>query len=248
MIYLYSATGNTRRAARCIAETLSPADARIAEMGTGHTPFTTDDEAAGFMFPIYSWGLPVAVAEFIRALPEDYLKSRYVWGVCTCGDEAGTAMRRFRRLTDAELCASVQMPNTYVLLPGFTVDAPEVAKAKLEAAPARLGAVAAQIMERAREVYDVHEGSLPWLRSAVYPIYKRWGARLAHWAASDACIGCGQCAKICPTDNITMKDGRPVWGTRCSSCCACFHTCPARAIDAGRLTRGKTQLELNFLR
>ena len=41
-----------------------------------------------------------------------------------------------------------------------------------------------------------------------------YGARLfgRHILVSDSCNGCAWCAKGCPTANITMKDGRPVFG------------------------------------
>lgn len=44
------------------------------------------------------------------------------------------------------------------------------------------------------------------------------------------CTGCGICARICPTGNITMVDGRPVWQHHCETCYACFQWCPRDAI------------------
>jgi ferredoxin/flavodoxin len=45
-----------------------------------------------------------------------------------------------------------------------------------------------------------------------------------------ACTGCGVCAKVCPVDNIELKDGRPIFLHRCEMCTACDEWCPHNAI------------------
>lgn len=51
------------------------------------------------------------------------------------------------------------------------------------------------------------------------------------FSVSDACTGCGTCARVCPAGNLTLVDGRPMWGRRCELCCACLHFCPTEAIQ-----------------
>ena len=42
----------------------------------------------------------------------------------------------------------------------------------------------------------------------------------------DKCTGCGACAKICPSQAITMKDGRPVLDRKaCTLCGKCENFC-----------------------
>ena len=49
-----------------------------------------------------------------------------------------------------------------------------------------------------------------------------------------ACVGCGQCVKNCPLNNITLKDRKPVWGKQCTHCMACICYCPTEAIEYGK--------------
>lgn len=264
MIYYYSATGNTRYAARFLGKVLNTETVNIIgqQKDDGRSELENSQQAAGkcyeapkgedigLLFPIYCWGVPTVVSRFAERLFRHIGKERYVWMVCTCGDEAGTAMKSISRNLEsirgrgADALFSLIMPNTYVMLPGFDIDSREVEEAKLKAAPARLRDIALQIKERKEGVYDVTQGSLPSLRSAIFPIFEKWGVNTRWWKVSEACIGCGKCAARCPAANITMKEGRPQWGNDCYSCCACYHCCPVKAISYSRFTDNKGQYRI----
>ena len=53
----------------------------------------------------------------------------------------------------------------------------------------------------------------------------------------DACVSCGQCAKICPVGNIKMVNGRPAFGEKCITCLGCVHWCPKHAIQMGSVNK-----------
>lgn len=248
MIFYYSATGNTGFAARYLGRLLKETTVDILKPEAQR--FVPEkDETLGIMFPIYCWGIPPVVTQFLEDFPfQKFVGSgRYLWGVCTCGDETGTAMRRLNCIFEkragkkADALWSVIMPNTYVMLPGFDVDSPKVERSKLESAPHRLDDIAGSIMERASGIYDVTEGSLPRLRSAVFPVFKKWGVHTGWWHVSNSCIGCGKCAAKCPAKNIRMVNSRPEWGKKCFSCCACYHICPTHAVSYANFTRHKSQ-------
>lgn len=50
------------------------------------------------------------------------------------------------------------------------------------------------------------------------------------YSSTDACTGCGVCARKCPKKNIVMQDQRPRFGNDCIFCMRCINRCPSNAI------------------
>ena len=74
------------------------------------------------------------------------------------------------------------------------------------------------------------EVSLIYLLSARFALAKVF-------FASNRCNGCGECARNCPVQAISMEGAvrpRPYWTFRCESCMRCMGYCPQRAIEASQ--------------
>lgn len=55
-----------------------------------------------------------------------------------------------------------------------------------------------------------------------------------HFHASNTCIDCGICARLCPANAIQMHNGRPLWiKSQCFACLGCLRGCPTEAITYG---------------
>ncbi len=247
MIYYFSGTGNSSFVADELKQALHESTWFMHE----HSPKEFVGETLGFVFPVYSWGVPPNVIDYIDDLPESFWErirreQRYVWIVFTCGDEVAMAPEMIKKVLEkrgVEPTAmwSVIMPNNYVLLPGFDVDPKEVEMKKLKEAPARINEIAKGILQQ-RKTIDVTRGSWPRLKTTtVYPLFKKWGISPKKWKSTDACVGCGICVRACPNGNMEMTDGRPHWGDNCCSCLACYHSCPRHAVAYGNATRKKGQ-------
>ncbi len=245
MIFWHSGTGNSASVAARLASLLSERTCRI-DKDVSSCFDLQDGERVIWVFPIYSWGIPPTVLSFIRSVTLAGEGLRHFM-VCTCGDDVGLSHSQWRKEIRRRGWLpvgtwSVQMPNNYVLLPGFDVDAVSVAERKLEQSEERLQTVARGIRHAAR-VDDVVRGSFPWLKSHVlYPLFVRFLMSPRPFAHTDECVHCGKCAAVCPRRNVRIgQDCCPSWGSDCAMCLACYHVCPKHAVRYGQRTVRKHQ-------
>lgn len=244
MILCFSGTGNSRYVADMLAERLNE---RLV-----HYPAVPHDVKSGerivWVFPVYSWGVPPVVKQWARNIADSLAASGKNFAVMTCGDEAGNADHRWHslmkelRLTAGDVF-TVIMPNIYVTMKGFDVDPHEVAQAKLDAAPATVAKIADVIDGKAQSLKasELYVRG-PWAgikTSIIYPWFVRYAMSPRPFHSTDACVGCGLCARSCPNRNITMTDGKPLWGNNCALCLRCYHICPHTAVAYGKATRNK---------
>lgn len=245
MLYYFSGTGNSRLVCELLAEHLGD---RCCSMVR---PLEGRDGAIGLVFPIYAWGMPDVVQAFIEnTLPRLVGDGRkYIYAVMTCGDDIGYAdvlLRKALAKGSLSLSAafSVQMPNTYVCLPGFDVDSVALAGRKLDAMRMAVPEMAGHIVRR-EEMVSVVRGDGAWLKTYILrPLFNLFLTGDGHFKVTPAlCIGCGKCAAHCPVGNIRMSDAthQPQWQGKCAGCLGCYHVCPMKAIQYGRFTKGKGQ-------
>ena len=71
------------------------------------------------------------------------------------------------------------------------------------------------------------------------PVWARFKMPAKDFFANDKCVSCGKCANVCPLNNISILDKKPVWGESCTHCMACIGNCPTDAIEYGEITKVK---------
>lgn len=240
MIYYFSGTGNSKWAAERLAALTGDTAARMDVNGRGaeEAPAAGAGERIGLVFPIHAWGAPKAVADFAARIKVD--PGAYAYALCTCGDDAGNAMQKLRRVYPWKAAWSLSMPNNYI--PMYDADAPALEKAKLAAARLRLPKIAAQILA-GKAVFDVHKGGFAGLKTAlVNPAFCAFALSTKPFFADENCTACGLCEANCPVGAIQMTDERPIWILeRCTQCMACIQRCPARAIQYGKDTKQRSR-------
>jgi len=237
-IYYYSGTGNSLWAARKLSEGLEEARVHsiVGIRKTNAPPAAS--ETLGLVFPVYIWGVPGPVVDFMDSLIA--VKPSYFFAVAVNGGQvAGTLMELEKLLLARGMLLSagfsLVMPSNYIAWGG------PGPKEKLEriyrAAGERIDSIRG-IVKR-RESAPVDRGPL-WQRSLLSLAHKLSYAHVPGmdkaFFSDEKCDGCGICAKVCPAENVSLEHGRPVWHHGCEQCFACIQWCPRAAIQAGKKT------------
>ena len=258
MIFYFTGTGNSLYAANQIAEAqggrvLSIAKQMDLRQDVYHYELG-ENELLGFVFPVFAWGPPKMVLDFIKRLEvsekpdvtgrEGKTGKPYVFSLCTCGDEEGGTSKILRKALEKRELAldatfSVRMPNNYII--GFDVDPKEQEAAKLKAAELMLSEINKTVGRRQRNINLTIPGRFPAVKTAlVNPMFNTFALSTRYFHADDSCTHCGICEEICPVHTIKVTDmEKPVWGKACTQCLGCINRCPVHAIQYGKGTARK---------
>ena len=229
MIYYFSGTGNSKYVAQRLAETLNETIYDMAMTCDKHT----DAESLGFVMPVYYWGIPNIVLDFLKDFRID--GKPYIYLVFTCGGSTGAAGKMFEKAVGRKCNAqfSVIMPDTWT--PMFDVSDKAKMEAILNAAEPKIDEIISKVKVKATGNFNRHKGFTP-LTPLVYPSYKR--QTTLNFTVSEDCISCGLCEKQCPSGIIKLENGKPVWTDhKCAFCLGCLHRCPKFAIQFGGKTK-----------
>ncbi len=240
MIFYFSGTGNSFHAATEIAKSqgeLAVSIAKELDKGTLRYQFHKN-ELIGFVYPIYAWGPPQIVLDFIKKIKINGEKP-YVFSISTCGGSEGNATRLLQKVLlskglSLDSAFSLVMPDNYVF--GADVCSKDKAEKILKSAEERLQVINDIIKKRQIGVFQLISGGKPFLNTAVInPLFNRFARNTKKFYATDACTRCGLCERICPVHSIIVKE-KPIWGKDCTQCSACINRCPAKAIQYGAHT------------
>lgn len=232
MIFYFSGTGNSAWAARQLARLTG--DKAYDIINLNQLPDLDSAGQIGFVFPVYAWGAPEIMAEFAKKLPKT---QSFTFGVCTCGGDAGLAMKQFSKVYPLSSSYSLVMPNNYII--GSDTDNEGEIRQKITASRAELERMAQEI-QRQERVYRVHEGGLASVKSHVANFgFNKFARSAKPFFAEDSCNGCSLCVRNCPAHAITLRNGKPVWAAQCFQCLRCINECPQQAIQYGKSTAGR---------
>ena len=135
--------------------------------------------------------------------------------------------------------AEFKMPRNYVANDHYPMLPPEQVKERILASCRKLEEVTADI-RAGRKLKARHI----WLFETVItvpfnPVWSKLKYKTDDFYATEGCVGCGRCERLCPLNNISLKDRKPVWGQECTHCMACIANCPTEAIEYGTVSRNK---------
>jgi len=238
-LFYYTATGNALSIARSLAAGLGETElepvARYRKAGVAPAA-----ERVGIVFPIYAWGPPRSVEEFLDKL--DLREARYVFAVATCGGTAGNALPELKK---ALVNRGGRLDAGFIVRsPGY-LDGDGSNQGMIESVRRLSGKLPPTDSERLPRIIElvrsgkrgpVERTALPgallgsFLHRKALPAFAGLDS---NYAVSEACTGCGTCVRVCPRSNVRLSGGRPEWLHDCDNCGACAAWCTSGAIGSG---------------
>jgi len=242
LIFYFSATGNSLKVARDLANKLEDAQIISISQAISDDCIYPDAQCIGIVYPVYMWGMPLLVADFIERLNTN--KGAYIFSIATFGGMSGSALKYTGKklsLKGMELSAGflVQMPGNYTPLYGAIPE--EKQKEMFKKAEEKIKLIAEIVKEKKKSQIEASFFMANWIFSST--LYKIFAPKIPMMDGSfwidEKCNSCGICAKVCPVGNIEIVDGKPVWLHKCEQCLACLQWCPQEAIQFKKSTVGR---------
>ena len=248
MVYYYSATGNTRYAAELIARQLGTDCADLlGRIKNADYSDIRSDEPFVICTPVYVCMMPGFVYSYLERTAMK--GSRKVYFVFTSGGYAGMSGSQAKALMQRKGMdymghAEIKMPTNHIVSDAYPPTPDDECRRRILAARRQCRETAAVIKcggrLTARHVFAAEKAIiLPF-----NPVWTRFCQPSRDFHVTDRCTGCGKCVRVCPLNNITMTDRRPVWSSPCAHCMACICGCPREAIEYGDITQHKQKYNI----
>ncbi len=234
-IFYFSITGNSLFVARVIAKGLGDTEI-IPIPRVISRPNQPDEERVGIIFPVYAWGPPRIVTDFVNKLRLN--KNQYVFSIATCRSMPGGTLIKIKKLLNKK---GSHLNAGFLLREDSRPDeASEMSIVKFIKKITNFKPV--QLKTRNSEIMDIlanNKNHMPeassllaqFLGNTFHKIaMKNYKTSALNYIITEKCNLCGICLKICPRENISIENGRIKWGNNCEGCNGCYQWCPEEAI------------------
>lgn len=197
------------------------------------------EDVIGVFLPVYMFRAPRIVCKFLKQITS----SKYIFAVATNGGGMGkvfSQMNKILKKNGLQLSSgfSIKLPDNYIPY-GPPPEGDEL-KELFYKANEKISMITDSINKKINHFDD----ETSFYKKNIWPglfyyLGYTLGSRLdSSFKVGEECNSCGACIKVCPVDNITFKNSKPVWNHKCENCFACIQWCPKEQIDYGSKTIG----------
>ncbi len=219
-IFYFSSTGNSLYIAQKVKEKFGGEIIYIPKYhGNG-----SEYEKLFIVTPIYSYGMPTFVYDLLPKLD----KERPLFVIQNYGGMVGGAdylLYTYAKKHGLNIKSvfTIKMPENFTLtfsVPRFYL------KSTLKKSDGNIASVLNQI--------ELGKFKLPKKKKTKEEKYLKnksnWHIIGERFHTNENCVKCQKCVSLCPVGNISLKDGKIVFGDKCVACLGCYHRCPKKAI------------------
>lgn len=244
VIYYFTGTGNSMRAALKIAECVG--DVEIISMRNEPSDVPAENcDMIGFIFPVYHWTVPEPAVRFIKELKIN--TSAYIFALAMPSFICGFACEHLQALL-VEKGASLSYGEKVNSVANYALVYPPMPSPKLVVPKTekKLERIALEIKQQIKKPFPRAGFMVRARYDKMMPPYKALQKYADYpFTISQSCISCGLCSRVCPCYNIELIDGKPNFLHHCAQCMACVAFCPKRAIGYELTPDNKLQLASN---
>lgn len=260
VLYYFSASGNSLQVAKILAQSLNAQLINIASLAD-ETSVQCEAETVGIVCPVFYFGLPKIVVEFVQKLKITN-ENAYVFAVVTYGKIKGSALNQACSLLEKQ-GIKLSYANGVVSVANY-IKLYDIKTQQVEPIIAKAAEKSFRIAQELQSKKIRRVSSNISIFSKIF--YKNYIKLIqtgyTEFNVDSGCTGCGICTKICPNKNIHSASGakvfspydseqitssvanptsffRPQFSENCQHCFACVHWCPYMAIHFGENTKDK---------
>lgn len=236
-IFNFSAAGNSLSLTKNIANKLGNCEiVPIAKVVSDET-VKIKAPRIGIVFPVFAWGMPRIVEEFVGKL--SFSGKPYIFAIATCVAIPGNTLNDLKKALQHK---GVDLDAGFVVKAGRSslmqlnsldsiIIKLDRQRLSIKTVEDRLPEIIAEIEKFAKHKQETSSWAANIFGSMFHGLaLKSFKSIDSKFVVEDSCNGCGNCARLCPRSNIVIENGRPVFLHNCELCHACIQWCSNFAI------------------
>lgn len=234
VIYYFTGCGNSRWVAQTTAAKFQEKNTEAIAINIEGRYISQNADIVGFVFPIYSFGLPKFAVDFLKNYPSRKNQRVFIFTVPAMHEGIGLLQANLmlsKKECDVLYGRSIYMPDSWVMFfdaPGENKFADITGRAEQD-----IEKTVRAIIAGDRNLAVPNPVFLPIL-GAIYGLFYGMGRHLLGkcFAITNKCNSCRVCYDSCPSKTIIWtKQNKPYWNFGCHQCYRCINKCPKGAIE-----------------